>query len=183
MEKLFVFIRVLETQLPPANQRDRGAAPNPGVYGRGANGSRESVPSPERGSLLGSLSHLHDYSGCSPAEPYPFLRCAQREPSVMRMRGHSRIRSKNPLLLRLIPSIFAQPATPCMSPMANWRMCLLLGRHDLQWQRHNRIFNSIASRIASSASAFPRASSTGWCVWRVFRRCLKFFEVSRTSPL
>ena len=58
-----------------------GSAPNPGVYRMEANGSGESVPSPERDSRLGSLSHLRNYSGCSPAEPYPFRRCGQREPS------------------------------------------------------------------------------------------------------
>ena len=57
MEELFVFIRALETHRTHANQRLWGSAPNPGVYRIWANGSRESVPSPERGSHLGSLSH------------------------------------------------------------------------------------------------------------------------------
>src|SRR5262245_53364075 len=37
--------------------------------------------------------------------------------------------------------------------------------------------------ISSRASALPLASSTGWCVWAVLRRCLKVWNVSRTSPL
>ena len=53
VEKLFVFIRSSKAQAPRANQRLWGSAPNPGVYRIRANGSRESIPSPERGSLFG----------------------------------------------------------------------------------------------------------------------------------
>jgi hypothetical protein len=45
------------------------------------------------------------------------------------------------------------------------------------------IFKPIASRRCNSASALPRASSTGWCVWRVRRSDLKVFDVSLTRPL
>jgi len=47
----------------------------------------------------------------------------------------------------------------------------------------NLTFNPISSFICSSASALPRASSTGWCVWRVWRRCLNVANVSPTMPL
>lgn len=49
VEQLFVFIRALKSHPPLANQRLWGAAPNPGVYRIGANGSGESVLAPERG--------------------------------------------------------------------------------------------------------------------------------------
>jgi len=71
VEKLFLFIPASEAGTVAPGQSNRGAAPNPGVYRIWANGSRGSVPPPERGSLPGSLSHPHGYSGCSPAEPYP----------------------------------------------------------------------------------------------------------------
>ena len=45
------------------------------------------------------------------------------------------------------------------------------------------IRNPIPSLISSSAPALPLASSTVLCVWRVFLRCLKLREVSRTRPL
>ncbi len=79
MGKLFVFIRSLKAPAALPNQRFWGSAPNPGVYRIEANGSGECVLSPERGSLLGSLSHPRDYSGYSPAEPYPLRRWAERE--------------------------------------------------------------------------------------------------------
>jgi|GEM_PF-4143211 len=37
--------------------------------------------------------------------------------------------------------------------------------------------------ISNIASALPIASSTGWCVCLVFRKCLKFFLVVFTKPL
>jgi len=52
VEKLFLFIQGLEAGRQLSGQRLWGSAPNPGVYRIGANGSGESVPSPERGSLF-----------------------------------------------------------------------------------------------------------------------------------
>ena len=122
MEKLLVFIRSLKAREPLANQRLWGSAPNPGVYRIGANGSRESVPSLERSSLLGSLSHLPDHSGCSPAEPCPFRRWAERETSDTGIREQSARQQSNPLLLSLIASTFAQLATgKALRPVVNAR--------------------------------------------------------------
>ena len=74
MEELFVFIRALEArQHSPASAY--GALPQTPEFiesGRMAPGKASLFP--ERGSLPGRLSHHRDYSGCSPAEPYPFRR-------------------------------------------------------------------------------------------------------------
>ncbi len=47
----------------------------------------------------------------------------------------------------------------------------------------NEILSPMLAFMCSSASALPRASSTGWWVWAVLRRCLKVANVSLTSPL
>ncbi len=48
---------------------------------------------------------------------------------------------------------------------------------------HFRLIFKPSSFICSRASALPRASSTGWCVCLVLRKCLKLVKVSFTSPL
>lgn len=58
-------------------------------------------------------------------------------------------------------------------------------RHRVDCPRpiYPRLIFSPSACICSRASAFPRASSTGWCVCLVLRRCLKLAVVSRCIPL